>query len=774
MIEAQIPANEQDRLSAIRRYRLSGLGKEPEFNRVAQLAAALFDMPTTLVSIVGADEQCMRGSFGFEPESTPRSIAFCAHAILSEAVMIVPDATADPRFMANPLVTGDPGIRFYAGAPLMVDGVSVGTLCLIDYQPRSFGEVQAGQMAKLATTLVDLITLRVDHLMLGDETLLMRTAIEGIEQGLAVFDPDLHLVHWNSAFFGMFCSADCVVRNGVGATELLQMTMERSSPGQTDTAVRVSAFIASVHSEKHDRLEVQLNDGRDIQIWPNTLPDGRLILTATDISAQRRLERTKDEFVSTVSHELRTPLTSIVGSLGLLARGVGGELPPKVVQLVNIALSNGQRLTRLINDLLDINKLESGQSNFSFAPIDIEQVVQAALDQNQPYAERFGVELQMVGASEKLVVSGDHDRLLQVLANLLSNAIKNSPAGAVVSVELSRRGTAANIAVVDRGAGIPAAFRSRMFNRFAQADSSDRRGQQGTGLGLAITHSIVERHGGKISFETEEGKGTVFNIEFDLQPEHASQKSPDNSGRLILFCSSDAPGALAGANYLREAGFLVDIASSAHEARAQLGQRQYSALLLDLIMSDAEGMKLVSELRASPLTQLLPVVILTPAGNDASSQWPALDLVDWLTGPIESKRFVPALRKLSIPERPTKARVLHVEDDHDVLKIVQLALCEVADIEHSTNLADARKRLETDIYDLVILDITLPDGSGLELLSILSATEPAVPVVIFSATEPDAETIQQVSCALTKTKSSVQQLAERVRSLIDRNQRNQA
>lgn len=115
MIEAQIPANERDRLAAIQRYRLSGLGKEPEFNRVAQLAAALFEMPTALVSVIGADEQCMRGSFGFQPESTPRSIAFCAHAILSESVMVVPDATADARFVANPLVTGDPGIRFLCG-----------------------------------------------------------------------------------------------------------------------------------------------------------------------------------------------------------------------------------------------------------------------------------------------------------------------------------------------------------------------------------------------------------------------------------------------------------------------------------------------------------------------------------------------------------------------------------------------------------------------------------------------------------------------------------
>ena len=159
----------------------------------------------------------------------------------------------------------------------MVDGVSVGTLCLVDYQPRPFSDLEAEQLAKLAATLVDVITLRVDHLMLANETLLMRTAIEGVEQGLAVFDPDLRLVHWNSMFYGMFCFADCVVQNGAGAAQLLQKTLDRTSPGQADTAERVTAFLASVHSEKHDRLDVQLNDGRDIQIWPNTLPDGWLI-----------------------------------------------------------------------------------------------------------------------------------------------------------------------------------------------------------------------------------------------------------------------------------------------------------------------------------------------------------------------------------------------------------------------------------------------------------------------------------------------------------------
>ncbi|MES2494280.1 MAG: ATP-binding protein [Pseudomonadota bacterium] len=771
MIDPPIPTNETERLAAIERYRLSGLGREPEFDRIAKLAAALFGVQTALVSIVGAEEQCFRGSFGFDELATPRRIAFCSFAILTEDVMVVTDAVEDPRFVGNPLVIAEGGVRFYAGAPLIVAGQAVGTLCLIDPKARLFRNEDRALLEMLAATLVDIIELRVDHVALVDQTSLLRSTIESIDEGLAVFDADLRLMLWNSAFPEIFSYSPGMMSKGVRAGDLLrQMTRwEELGPGEHDEIV--SAIVSSVRDNVTRRLEVCGTDRRSLEVWCSTMPDGRCILTVSDVTEQRRLARIKDEFVSTVSHELRTPLTSIVGSLGLLARGVGGDLPPKAGQLVGIALNNGERLTRLINDLLDIDKLDSGGVGFNFAPIELGELVEAAVQQNTPYAERFGVKLELGHALLPLRVSGDHDRLLQVLANLLSNAIKFSPTGGTVMLTMERRGSSARVSVTDRGPGIPEAFRAHLFRRFAQADSSDRRGQQGTGLGLAITQSIIERHGGRIGFESQEGQGTTFHIDLQLL-DAGENRTPFQSPAIrVLLCTTHPESGVAGADTLRDAGFAVDLAGSAKEARARLASETYAALLLDLVLPDATGVGFVRALRDSTATRLLPVAVLsTVEGATKTAEWAALDLIDWLTQPVEGERLIATVQKMASGKRSGRARVLHVEDDRDVLRVVELALAAVADIDHAQNLAAARARLDAHSYDLVILDLALPDGSGLDLLSMLSTRVPAVPVVIFSASEPDAGITQQVSRALTKARTSIQQLADTVRELVGRNE----
>ncbi len=242
----------------------------------------------------------------------------------------------------------------------------------------------------------------------------------------------------------------------------------------------------------------------------------RLSGTFQDITALKKVERLKDEFISIVSHELRTPLTSISGSLGLVAGGVAGPLPEPARNMVEIARRNADRLVRLINDLLDVQKIEAGKLTLHRQPLDLGELVRQSLDVNRPYAERFGVTFVFEGPRDPLPVRGDNDRLHQVMTNLLSNAAKFSPRGAEVRVSVDRVGENARVAVTDRGPGIPAAFRDKIFGKFEQADASVRRKQEGTGLGLNITKSIVDMHGGHIGFETEEGQGTTFFFELPL------------------------------------------------------------------------------------------------------------------------------------------------------------------------------------------------------------------------------------------------------------------
>src|SRR5689334_4581721 len=203
----------------------------------------------------------------------------------------------------------------------------------------------------------------------------------------------------------------------------------------------------------------------------------------------------KDDFVSMVSHELRTPLTSIRGSLGLLAGGAAGEMPDAAQALLDIAASNCERLVRLINDILDMDKIESGKMAFVPVAVELVPLVEQAILSNRAYSQSFGVEIRLTESMPGKVLA-DPDRLHQVLTNLLSNAARHSPRGGIVEVTVRRGDGKLRVAVADQGPGIPLAFQPRVFEKFAQADTSSTRREQGTGLGLSISQAIIDRHGG--------------------------------------------------------------------------------------------------------------------------------------------------------------------------------------------------------------------------------------------------------------------------------------
>ena len=408
--------------------------------------------------------------------------------------------------------------------------------------------------------------------------------------------------------------------------------------------------------------------------WPRTaptagspgarasLPTARSLIYArwrASVQDQKRVEQMKNDFVSVVSHELRTPLTSIRGSLGLIAGGVGGALPEKARLLVDIAAKNSDRLVRLINDILDVEKIESGEMGFRFVPVELMPVVEAAVDGNRAYAQGYEVELRIVRAVDGVRVWGDPDRLLQVMANLLSNGAKFSPRGGVVEVAVEAARGEVRVAVTDHGRGIPADFQARIFDRFAQADSSSTRQKGGTGLGLSISRAIVERHRGRLAFASEPGVRTCFF--FDL---------PEWGG-----------GALAP----------------------------------------------------------------PPQAADAADGRPRILVCE------DGRR-----------------RILHVEDDRDLQRVVAAIVGQDAEVEFALDLAAARERLAGERFDLVILDLALPDGSGLDLLPLLGSLDPSTPVLIFSAHEVDAAVADRVASVLVKSQTSNRELLEGIRTALGR------
>lgn len=243
-------------------------------------------------------------------------------------------------------------------------------------------------------------------------------------------------------------------------------------------------------------------------------PSG-VVTTFHDVTERMKIDNMKNEFISVVSHELRTPLTSIRGSLGLLAGGAVTALPPKAIELVEIALRNCDRLMALINDLLDMEKITSGKSHLHKERLSLAKVLSHALRTNQPYGDKYKVDFVIGDMDANVYVEADHHRLFQVLTNLLSNAAKFSLPGTVVEVAMEARAAGCvRVKIADTGIGIPPEFRDRIFDKFAQADASATRQKGGTGLGLAISKAIIEQHGGTIGFYDNVPQGTVFY--FDL------------------------------------------------------------------------------------------------------------------------------------------------------------------------------------------------------------------------------------------------------------------
>lgn len=501
----------------------------------------------------------------------------------------------------------------------------------------------------------------------------------------------------------------------------------------------------------------------DVAFSPMVLPTGvHIVAVVRDITERRRVEELKRQFVSTVSHELRTPLTSIAGSLGLLSGGAAGALPERATRLIAIAHSNSQRLVRLINDILDVEKLEAGQIHLDLQAIDMRDIALRSLENVQGLADQAGARL-VLAEGDAAPVRGDADRLVQVVVNLLSNAVKFSPAGGEVHVGVVAEARIVRLSVRDEGPGVPESFRDRIFTKFAQADGSDTRQRGGTGLGLVIAREIAERHGGRLWFESAPGAGATFHLDLPLAGEQATSHTVGGPRLLIVEDDPDAAEILR--IMLVQDGFEARIAGSVAEALEAVEVEAFAAILVDLQLPDADGISLIRTLRARADTLDTPVVVVSADIAKGRARGRSLEVVDWLEKPFDQARLRTAIQSILARLGRRSPVILHVDDDPDILQVTAATLSGVAQVEGASSLAQARQALKRMKPDLVILDLGLPDGSGLELLPELGDGENVIPVVVYSAQEMDAALGARVEAVLVKSSASLTHLARTVRRL---------
>ena len=441
-----------------------------------------------------------------------------------------------------------------------------------------------------------------------------RAMFDGAVDGMLWLDRDGRIVRMNPSVSRMFGYSEAELL-GKHNLVLMQHTFSPDASRNWLASVDIAGvggagrkqeFVGRRCDGSTFETEVAISRVEDIGSEDNNT---NYVASIRDISARKQAERMKTEFVSTVSHELRTPLTSIGGSLGLVMGGAAGPLDDKTRRLIGIAHSNCERLIRLINDILDIEKIESGKMEFDIRRMQLGPLIRQTCEAMTGFAQQHRVTIKTTMAPWPLCVMGDPDRLEQLLTNLLSNAIKHSPEGAEVEIVCTQNAGLSRIEICDCGAGIPPAFRGRIFGKFAMADASDSRAKGGTGLGLSIAREIARRHGGDITFADREGGGTKFYLDLPMAmvPEIGTEQLDAGLPRVLHLdddadCLSVVTSALAGRA-------IIVPAYTLREARAIAAREDLSAVIVDIGLGKESGTDFVRECRQTH--PHLPIVLFT-------------------------------------------------------------------------------------------------------------------------------------------------------------------
>ena len=657
MMKPPLPANESERLETLRDYEVLDSEAEQEFDELTFLASHICGTPVAIVSLVDEDRQWFKSKVGLDAEQTSRDVSFCGHAILEEGVFVVPDARSDERFAANPLVTGDPRIGFYAGTPLVApNGHAIGTLCVLDHCPRELSATQLDALKMLGRLVISQLELR---------------------------------------------------------KKLAEMR----------------------------RLTGELNEARESAV---------------------RESQAKSEFLASMSHELRTPLNAIIGFTdGLLDRTHKHPLNDHQKNRLSRVKLAGQHLLALINDVLDIAKVEAGEMRVNASTFNPAELAREVGDLTEALINEHEGELQFdLRIDDELPeVHTDRDKVKQILVNLLSNAVKFTDTGRVTLLVHKERGYT-QFSVEDTGMGIPEHEIHKIFQKFHQVGDVHRQG--GTGLGLALCQQFAELLDGVLTVRSVEGEGSTFTLALpvhgspheirDRQAVMAQIRDRCAAGAVtpaqkVVLCIEDDPNnMLLLQDHLTDAGShvvpLFDSTDAVHQAEALLPD----AVVLDVMMPSLDGWEVLRRFKANPRTRHLPIVLATAIENRDLGL--SLGANDYLTKPIDQRQLIEAIERSAVSSPRGKAEIAVVDDDAAVRDILTDLLhesgYEVQTFGDGQSLLDA---LETWRPDGVLLDLMMPELDGFSVLDALRSCSAwkQIPVVILTAMMLSSEQVKQLN-----------------------------
>jgi PAS domain S-box-containing protein len=796
--------SERDRTEAL--YRIAReLSETLDLNRVMARALQLLKESVGMKhgSILLVDQQTgklvYRASLGREgalpqkgqPTPYGTGTGLAGWVLTNRKAAIVPNVMKDKRWAA---VQGDDSVISALSVPLQTGEDILGILTLTDPRADYFSEVHLKMVTAAATQIATaignaelyrLIQEQADRLgemlrLQQTEASKNRAILEGIADGVVVTDTEGRIILFNSAAERILgVPRDVTVGENVHA---LPATLSAGAEMAARGLAAVSKWVG-VPARNRPLMEERFAVGNkvaSVRVAPVMMGDELLGTAALfrDISKEVEAERVKNEFISTVSHELRTPMTSIKGYTDLLFMQAAGPITDGQHKFLTVIKSNADRLATLVNDLLDISRIETGRIRLDRQPNDAARIIQEVVTALSKQADEKDLTLSARIRAALPPVYADRDRLTQILTNLVDNACRYTPAGGKITVSARRVVDKVQVDVTDTGIGISPEDQAKIFDRFYRADHPVVQETGGTGLGLAIVKSFVELHGGTLWVKSDPGKGSTFSFTMPIavfaEPLPPLEEPPEGAqpvghGKHILVVEDDADIANLVTQHLRETGYEVSISTRGDEVLEIARNEKPDLIALDVRLPGRDGFEVLQDLKLDPETEDIPVVILSIVTDPDKAY--RLGAVDYLAKPVDEQRLVSTIHSVLF----SRDMVLICDDSEDTQRLLREVLERYGFVARSVS--DGRQVLavaEKERPGLILLDLKMPGLDGYAVLEQLKRNENTrdIPVIVITASITDDRARREKAIALgaanLMTKPfSIPELVEEVRKTLE-------